>query len=99
MKSVLNNKFQIEHFEVKWILQDMNLNEMCPTCNARGRLEVWRSRQGHGGHSKGVHLGWGLHRRRVLCWRSEVDLIVKVVLEFLHQAVHKNRLHIIHNAT
>ncbi len=55
------------------------------TCDAGRRLEVWGSRQGHRGHSEGVNLGWGLHRRRVLCRRSEVDLIIKVVLKLLHQ--------------
>lgn len=57
---------------------------MCPTCDAARRLEVWWSREGYGGHGKGVHLSWGLHRRCVFCWWSEVDLILKVVLKFLH---------------
>lgn len=58
---------------------------MCLTCDADRRLEVWRSRQSHGGHGEGVHLCWGLHRRCVLCRWSEVDLIVKVVFKLLHQ--------------
>lgn len=57
---------------------------MCLTCDACRRLEVWGSRKGHGGHSEGVHLSWRLHRRCVLCWWGEVDLIVKVVLKLLH---------------
>lgn len=57
----------------------------CLTCDADRRLEVWGSRQGHRGHSEGVHLGWGLHRGRVLCRGSEVDLIIEVVLKLLHQ--------------
>lgn len=55
------------------------------TCNAGWGLEVWGSRQGHGGHCKGVNLSWGLHGRRVLCWRGEVNLIIKVVLKLLSQ--------------
>lgn len=56
---------------------------MCLTCDACRRLEVWGSREGHRGHSEGVHLGWRLHRRCVLSWRGEVDLIVKVVFKLL----------------
>lgn len=58
---------------------------MCLTCDADRRLEVGGPRQGHGGHSEGVHLSWGLHRRSVLCRGSEVDLILKVVLKLLNQ--------------
>lgn len=56
---------------------------MRPTCHAARWLEVQWSRKGYGGHCKGVHFSWGLHRRCVLCWWSEVDLIVKVVLKLL----------------
>lgn len=56
---------------------------MSSTCDAARRLEVRWSRKGYGGHIKRVHFSWGLHRRCVLCWRSEVDLIVKVVLKLL----------------
>lgn len=56
------------------------------TCNAGRRLEVWGSRQGHRGHSEGVHLSWGLHRGCVLCWWCEVNLIiVKMVLKLLQR--------------
>lgn len=56
---------------------------MSPTCDAARWMELQWSRKGYGGHGKGVHFSWGLHRRRVLRWRGEVDLIVKVVLELL----------------
>lgn len=57
---------------------------MRPTCDAARRLEVRWSREGYRGHGKGVHLSWGLHRGCVLCWWSEVNLILKVVLKLLH---------------
>lgn len=58
---------------------------VCPTCDTSRRLKVWGARQGHRGHSEGVHLSWRLHRRRVLRRWGEVNLIVKVVLKLLHE--------------
>lgn len=62
---------------------------MYQTCDAGRRLEVWRARQGHRRHSKGIDLSWGLHRRGVLCWRSEVDLIIKVIFKLLRPHMYK----------
>ena len=58
---------------------------MLLTWGVRLWLEVWGPRKSHGGHRQGVDLHGGLYRGGVLRRRSEVYLIIKMVLEFLSE--------------